>query len=392
MLSNFKNKLLKHPTIIVVGIHFERESVTHNVIKVSQKKDNLLVSDQSSYNSFEALNKALEKKSPVILNFSGKGVLNKKTANIPDYRSKALLNVDKNDFYFYEHIKEKEVFISVIRKEKVHEHISLFNDAAFLIVDYSVGPFIASLLSYVTDNEYIIANNIELSVDKNTLLDFKTTNENKILAIDNQAISEKETALLGSAINYFHPIDTFQYESDFLDNNKEEANFKKYFEILGATILGVFFSLLLISYLILVHYNDKIVSINSNIQSVQETYDIIRDLEKDRDNKKEILNESGVFTARFLAFYVNELTIDIPKSITLKTFSLFPYERKVKPLEKIKFEENSITIKGESSSNIIFNDWYKGLKKIDWISKSDIITYKANRNNNYDFEIKLKIR
>lgn len=392
MLNTLKHKLLKHTTILVVGIHFETEGVNYNVIKISQKNNTLLVTNQSSYNSFNELSKAIEKKPPIILNFSGKGVLNKRTPNIPDYRSKALLNVDKNNFYFYEHIQEKEVFISVIRKEQVEKHIRMFSDAGLLIVDYSIGPFIASLLSHIADSEHIIANNTELNVNANSLLNFKITKEKKIITIDNQSISEKETALLGSAINYFHPVEAFQYESSFLDNSKEEANFKKYFEILGISILSIFFSLLLISYLMLDHYNNKIVSINSNIESVQETYDIIKELQKDRDNKKEILNESGVFTSRFLAFYVNELTINIPKSITLNTFSLFPYNRKIKPLEKIKFEENSIVIKGESSSNIIFNDWYKGLKRIDWISKSDIITYKANRNNNYDFEIKLKIR
>jgi len=261
-----------------------------------------------------------------------------------------------------------------------------------LVVDYSIGPFIASLLSRVTNDDEIISNNTALRVLDNTLLDFKISNENKIIAIDNQAISERETALLGSAINYFQPMESFQYDSDFLSTNKEEVNFKKYFETLGATILSVFFFLLLLSYLLLNHFNDKIVNINANIQSVQETYDIIKDLKQDRDNKKEILNESGVFTARFLAFYVNELTVDIPKTITLNSFSLFPYDKKIKPLEKIRFEENSIIIKGESSSNRTFNDWYKGLKKIDWISKSDIITYTANRKNNYDFEIKLKIK
>ncbi|WP_179008670.1 hypothetical protein [Winogradskyella forsetii] len=392
MLSSLINILLKHNTIVVIGIYFETEKISYTFVNVSQKNNKLIISNQASYKSFNQVEEALEKKPPVILNFSGKGVLNKKTAHISDYRSKALLNVNKNDFYFYEYIQNKDVFISVIRKEKVLEHISMFNAANLLVIDYSVGPFIATLLSKLSEDKNVISNSTELKVDNDILLSFETTNKNKILAIDNQAISEKETALLASAINYFYPIETFQYENDFLKANKEEADFKKYFEILGVMLLGGFFSLLLISYLMLGHYNNEIISINSNIQSVQETYDIIKDLQKDRDNKKEILYESGVFTSRFLAYYINELTISIPKSITLNTFSLFPYDRKIKTSEKIRFEENIIVIKGESSSNITFNDWYKGLKKIDWISKSDIINYQANRTNNYDFEIKLEIR
>ncbi|WP_452223482.1 PilN domain-containing protein [Lacinutrix chionoecetis] len=392
MLSNLKNKLLKNTTIVVIGIHFEAESETYNVIKVSQKNNKLSISEQSSFNSFDQLNKALEKKSSIVLNFSGKGILNKRIANTPDYKSKALLNVDNNDFYFYEHLQEKEVFISVIRKKKVHKFIEMFNDTNFFIVDYSIGPFIASILSSIEKKDQIISNDIELIIVENRLYNFKKTNEKKTITIDNQTLSERETALLAGAINYFRPISHFNYESGFLQKNKEEVSFKKYFETLGITILSIFFSLLLLSYFLLNFYNKKIYTLSSNIESVQETYNIVKNLQKDRDNKKEILNESGVFTSRFLAFYINQLTIDIPKSITLNTFSLFPYDRKIKPSEKIKFEENVISIKGESSSNTLFNNWYKNLKKIDWITKSDIITYTANRNSNYDFEIKINIK
>jgi len=79
MLNSLKNKLLKHTTVIVVGIYFETESTSYSVIKVSQKNNSLILSEQSLYHSFDALEKAIEKKWPVILNFSGKGILNKKT-------------------------------------------------------------------------------------------------------------------------------------------------------------------------------------------------------------------------------------------------------------------------------------------------------------------------
>ncbi|WP_044397263.1 hypothetical protein [Lacinutrix sp. Hel_I_90] len=392
MISSLKNKLLKHTAVTVVGLHFKNEGVVYNVLKVSQEKNKLLIIEQSSYDTFDALEKAVDNKSPVILNFSGKGVLNKKTANVPDYKSKALLNVDKNDFYFYEHLQKKHVFISVIRKEKVQEYISLFNASNYLIIDYSIGPFITSLLAYVTEKESFIANTTELFVSENKLSDFKITQEKSVLTIDDQELSEKETVLLGSAINYFQPSEEFVYDKDFLIKNKEEASFKKYYQLLGMFILGGFFVLLLLSYLLLGHYNDKVVNTNSSIQSVQETFDIIKELQSDRDNKREILNESGVFTNRFLSFYANELTTNLPSTITLSEFHVFPYSKKVKPLEKIKFNENSITLKGESASNINFNNWYKGLKKVEWISKLDIIVYKSNKSNNYDFEIKLMIK
>lgn len=392
MIAKIKEILTKDAKVQVIGVQFGKE-LSYYLLKLSNQNNELFVKDRELYSSFDELSENLDKRSPVILNFSGKGVLNKKVKKEPDYKAKVLLNVNINDFYFYEVHQKNEVFVSVARKAQIEEQLTLFSEAKALVVDYSVGPFSGvSLLPFLEVNE-VQSNKTLLQFENNTLIGFSSSvSEGNSVFIGDQELSNMEIPLFATAVNYYFPNEELVYENDFLQSNRLEKNYKKYFEFAGAITLGGFFIILLVSYLLLGHYQQKIVESDQGLKMLQETYGKVKTLEKERDDKKAILNESGVFTTNFLSFYINELTIGLPKTINLSTFLLFPTEKKVKQGEKIKLNSNMITIKGESSSNGNFNRWYKGLKKIKWVSKTDIVTYKANKYNRYDFEIKLTIK
>ena len=391
MVQNIKNRITHDKTIQVVGVQFGRETRYH-ILRLDNTNNELFVTEKFSGLSFEGLQSKLDKKYPVILVFSGKGVLNKKVKRTPDYKSKVLLNVNTSEFYFYEYQQKTEVFISVARKSIVNAELELFANNKFLIVDYSIGVFSSVLLKSFVNKEVLASDDVVLSFTGNELDSFSKSTEEEMELIGEQQLSAHEMPLFATGLNYYYPNEKLVYDADFLTINREEKNFKKYFELLGGAVLGSFFLLLLLSYLLLGYYNDKTVEANTSLDMLQDTYSRVKVLKKERDDKKAILNESGVFTSSFLSYYINELTTDLPKTISLSEFLLFPNTKKIKQSEKVIFKANTIMIKGMSSSNLNFNNWYKGLKKVSWMSKIDIVTYNKNRQNQYDFEIKILIR
>jgi len=391
MLQKIKNRIIQDKSIQIVGVQFGKETRYH-VLQLDNTNNELFVTKKFSTLSFEGLKSKLDEKYPVILVFSGKGVLNKKVKRTPDYKSKVLLNVNLSEFYFYEYQQKNDVYISVVRKSMVTTELESFANEKFLIVDYSIGVFPSIVLKSFVNKEVFASGNVVLNFIGNELDSFSKNSEEKTEQVGNQELSAYEIPLFATGLNYYYPNAQLVYDADFLTVNRQEKNFKKYFELIGGVLLGSFFVLLLLSYLLLGYYNDKKVETNASLGMLQDTYSKVKVLEKERDDKKAILNESGVFTSSFLSYYINELTTDLPQTISLSEFLLFPNTKKIKQSEKVLFKTNTIIIKGVSSSNLNFNDWYKGLKKIAWMSKIDIVTYNKNKQNQHDFEIKILIR
>lgn len=391
MLSNLRDIAFKDTKIQVVGIHFGL-TVNYSYLQLSNKKSQLHVVDSETNISFEALKNVLQKKYPVLLSFSGKGVLNKQINKTPNYRSKVLLNVNADDFLFYEYQESKNIFISVIRESQLESQLQLFSEANYLIIDYSIGGFVAGLLKPFVSCSEIVSNDLVLHFSELELIDFQASEINESVYLGEQKLTNISAPLFATALNYYYPSDQIVYEEGFLSKNKEEKKFKQYFEVFGAIILGGFFVALLASYFLLNHYNNQQIEMNSSLSIIKDSFSEIKKLEKDRDDKQAILNESGVFTNHFLSYYVNELTVGIPSTISLSGFSIFPPTKKIKKAEKVLFKTNIIIIKGVSSSNMNFNNWYKALKKIKWISETDIINYTTNKKGNYSFEIKILIQ
>jgi len=391
MLQKIKNSIIQDKTILVVGVQYGKET-QYNVLRLDNTNNELFIEEKYEHLSYEQLQSTLNKKHPVLLVFSGKGILNKKVKRTPDYKSKVLLNVNSDEFYFYEFQKKNEVFISIARKTLVEEQLELFANTAFLVIDYSIGVFSSVLLQPFVNKEAFASGDVVLNFTGNELDSFSKNTEEKIELIGEQQLLANEMPLFATGLNYYYPNEQLVYDIDFLTGNRQEKNFKKYFNLFGGILLGGFFLLLLLSYLLLGYYNNKTVEANASLEMLQDTYTKVKVLKKERDDKKAILSESGVFTSSFLSYYINELTTDLPKTISLSEFLLFPSTKKIKQSEKVVFKTNTIILKGVSSSNLNFNEWYKELKKTSWMSKIDIVVYNKKRQNQYDFEIKIIIQ
>ena len=131
-----------------------------------------------------------------------------------------------------------------------------------------------------------------------------------------------------------------------------------------------------------------------NLQTVysNQSYQLILDLEAQKEKKLSILKESGVLSSKFLSYYGYQIIKSIPSDISLNELNIIPLKEEYKENKKAFFENRMIIIKGETFQEASFNNWLEGLKKMDWLERFEIISLKKDKKNKSIFEIKITLK
>jgi hypothetical protein len=387
------SKIIKLNNLHIVGVIKKNNEENYNVLTVKKKGDKIDIVTAVSFNTFEEFKKNIEVQLPIIIVIDGEGVLNKEI----DFNNEADVNWQKNiDFTAIYHTSLKGFssnFISFCRKNKVEDTITKFQKSGFQVVDIYIGSFLSALLCSVIKRETIISNDLLLSFDNQKLAKFTKQTEPKKeqYNIGKETVSSVFLPLYGALIHFFiQPKEVSKTKNDTL--NEEEIIYKKAFNLLGITMLVGFLIALLASYLLIQYYGSKNGELNlKNVYSNQ-SYQTILDLEKQKENKQKILNESGFLSSKFSSYYAYEIIKSVPQDVSLNELYITPVSKETKANLKINFETKTIVIKGETFRESSLNNWMEGLKKINWVKNFEIIGLKKDKKNKSQFELKITIK
>lgn len=388
------SKFIKLNDINVVGVIKKEDYEIYNLLTVKKKANKISIVSQQSFENFETLAKTTDKKTPLLIVMEGKGVLNKEI----DYENEADVNwqknIDHNAIYFTDLKGFKSNFISFCRKNIVEETIVKFQKNGFEVVDIYIGSFLSALLNTVLKKGNLLSNDLRLEFQNDTLLSFSKQNE--IVKIEDYQIGEEMVSstflpLYGSIIHFFaKPKEVSKTINTNLNN--EELIYKKAFGILGITMLVGFLTSLLVSYFLIQYYGTKNSELNLQTVYSNQSYQLILDLEAQKEKKLNILKESGVLSSKFLSYYGYEIIKSIPSNISLNELNIIPLKEEYKESKKAFFDSKIIILKGETFEESSFNNWLEGLKKMDWLQRFEIISLKKDKKNKSIFEIKITLK
>lgn len=395
MLEQIKNSVIspfKEKQYTIAGIVLG-DIPRYDVLVMHKKNETLSIETSFSTEDFNVFKEKVSTSTPLLLNFYGKGVINKKVAAKGNYLKEVLFNASIEDFYIYELHQNQQNFISIARKDALDKFFNLFLENKYLVVDYSIGPFTGLRFKDISKEPSIISGDYELRFEENNLQEaHKLDSITKEYLLGAEKISNTQVPLFSTLLNYLYPSDDFSYNAEFLKQNRKENVLKKTFNTLVA-IVGIFFlSSLLISYLLLNYYNEKYVSYESQLYNLNDTYNQVKKLEEEKQNKTKILQESGVLSQNFLSFYMYRIVNSIPENVGLNSIKVNPTQKKIKNFEKIVFETNTIIVNGNSNSSLPINVWIKKLNKEKWISKIEILDFSKSRNKKSEFTLKISIK
>ncbi|MFM9987829.1 hypothetical protein [Flavobacterium sp.] len=390
----YLSKIIKINNLNVVGVIKKENGESFHVLTIKRSGNKIDIVSKRVFETFEDLSSKIDLKLPVLLVIDGKGVLNKEI----DFNKEADVNWHKNiDFNTIYHTSFKSGnnnFISFCRKNSIDETLAKFKKATFQVVDIYIGSFLAALLHNAINKDTIVSGDLILSFENEKLVSFtkpeeQTKKESYNIGID--TISSNVLPLYGALIHFFIQ----QKEVSKTKNeeiNVEEIIYKKAFNIFGVVMLIGFFGSLLISYFMIQYYGSKNTELNlKNVYSNQ-SYQKIVDLEKQKEDKINILKESGFLSSKFLTYYGYELIRNTPNDLSLNEVNIIPAGKEIKANKKITFDSKTILIKGETINETSINKWIDGLKKMNWINNFEIISLKKDKKNKSQFEVKITIK
>jgi hypothetical protein len=393
-MLNILSKFIKINDLNVVGVIKKEDYEIYNLLTIKKKANKISIISKQTFETFESLTKNTDRKLPVIIVIDGKGVLNKEI----NFENEADLNWQKNiDFstiYYTDFKGQISKFISFCRKNIVEESVYRFEKNGFKVIDLYIGSFLGALLHDAIKKDLLISNDLKLEFENNILSGFTKQNGNTNIVnyqIDKDTISSSFLPLYGSVIHFFVQQKEVSKTLNSTLNN-EEIIYKKAFRFLGITMLVGFLISLLLSYFLIQYYGTKNSKLNLQTVYSNQSYQLILNLEAEKERKLNVLKESGVLSSKFLSFYSYEIIRTIPSQISLTELNIAPLKEEYKANKKALFQGGIIIIKAETFQESSFNSWLERLKKMDWLENFEIISLTKDKKNKSVFEIKIILK
>lgn len=333
--------------------------------------------------SIESLVKEIGTRNPVLIHYTGKGILNRKVKREENYRHSILLNARLDDFYFTDYLEDKEVYSSVIRKQVAEDVHTIFTKAKLLVIGISSGPFITAPLAIHFDKSDYKVDEYQLHVEKNLIVSFDKTDDMPFsIKIGNDRVDRELLGAVSLGATYFNPSESLKLNNDeaIYMVNMLEAKQRNIFYRFGMAMMLFFLILLAGNYFYLGSLNKQI---EQNYVVLSEHEDQLAQLsllEEEKNRKENLLRSSGLLSKQFLSYYLMEIAETVPEEITLENINVRPLFNEIKKKQKIEFNDHLIYISGQSKTSELLSRWIDELKKEAWIAKVDIVDYTHVKN------------
>jgi hypothetical protein len=391
MIQKLKHIIPTQQTFQVVGIHFSATEVRYNLLTIHKKNDDFSLGKRLETTAVDDLYTQTQTKFPVLLHFSGDGLLHKKVTRSVNYRQKLLFKANPDDFYFQELHQEEHIFVSFCRKKIINAHVAQFEAKKYHILDLAVGPFVCYALRSFLTQKSIISHAIEMSFSTKSFIDFSkiTTTQVSHYTIEDLEVNSKEIALFALLVQHQIQDEQLLLEAPFLLQNRTDYTFFKATKIAGIAGISIVLILILIGHFTLKNYQEIDANNKERVTAITKATTTVNTLTEEKKNKETIVATSGLFHPKFLTQYFYEIGNSVEKNIQLSGMNITPLVKKIRADKEVQFHKKQIHVTGETTNDADFNNWIASLNKKSWVQKIDNESYTQDRTRKKSFVIHL---
>ena len=376
--------------IQTVSVELADEAPVFHIVMLQKKGDSFIFKQKESVETVEQMVPLIRKRTPLILHFFGKGVLNRKTVPTDDYLDKLILNANKNDFYSTYIDVKHERFVSFSRKEQIDPILEKLSGWKDQIVDITLGPFVvlnATLPEKITATPHISFNYSNEGISFEPL----STSDSSCFFLD-----EKLDRQLFAGITSYNELTANSICSILNEaerkSRKTNLNDKIQFEKLGVFMLAFFLIALVGNYFYQGHINEKNAVLEDEIMIFSDNLTKIDLLDQEINRKTQLIQTSGILKHQYISYYLDQIGNSIPGSISLTEVKTFPVTNKLKQKIKPEIDQKSIYISGITQKSSSIDEWIEKLNTQDWVAKTEILNFERNDGQKAIFTIKLHIK
>lgn len=388
----FKN-LWRNKVVQVVSIELNADGNRYHFVRCNYKKGEFFSELIETYESKESLDKVLKLKDPLILHFYGKGILNRRIENTPDYIEKLIVNGKKDDFYFAILDFEDYKYVSFTRKDHISSEITYFQEKGGIVIDISMGPFVSQSKALL--ERFSETPSTQFSWESSLLFDFKVK-QNAVVKkpFEFKGWSWGNRLYAGILAYLFlenEPIPSI-LDEEIKQKAKIDLTDKRQFEKLGIFTLGFFLIVLTANYFYQAKLNSDNAKLEDDITVFSDNLNRIDFLNSEIDRKSQLIKTSGILNYRFISFYLDQLGKTISKDIRLTELTVFPLKNQLKQKKRPEFSQSNILISGLAISSTSLENWLKKVDRLQWVNKSEILNFSKKSEKIGVFTVKLFIQ
>jgi hypothetical protein len=396
------NKYLNAKEIIALEVVFDLNDINFHLVHVSSKAKKIELKNILSYSNVKDTTDYIEKiKIPTIIIFNGKGIIVKKLsetfneANKEEiFQSKMALNIDEI-YAQYWHGYSNYSYLSYARKSHINEVLNHFNNKID-IIKIAIGYLPAlSIIPLFNKINYIPISTSDITLENNDFIknDDVTETEDSIL-VENTIL--KRNYVLGFAFSLVYYLNENIYDDISIEFQNKHKNYisKRKFRFLLQTTIILALILALSNSLIYFHFFKINTKLESELLNYQEKHDKLNQLILNYNNKKEIIDKSGLFDKSRFSEISDKLAASLPENIILLELEFNPKNQSALYTDSLNiFQKGLINIKGICNNSLILNEWLLELKKNKLFSEVSLkkFTY-SNETNSPNFEINVKTK
>jgi hypothetical protein len=388
MLEQLKNRIADLQSVGSIELQIEASgAITGHWIILSKKKQVLEIEKSGVISGdWSLLTTFLPTTIPIVLSWSGKGVLHKKVKEQGNNQEKLFDYVFPNAriseyMVQYQPCMDNSFYVSVIRKDQAERLMKELTDIGYTILSMSLGAFaVVPLLKAIQfSSGELYAGKHQLKLEHTAIVDYTYTSEENSATIDmaGQQLSAVLLVCYGMAFQYLvKGIEKVEVALDLFDQAQADYREKKVFKVLSIGGLIFFFGLLLlntVAYSLLSETNNRL---SAEYGSVQHVVVSNKKGTEEFNRKEAFLSAAGWLNPAAISFYSDRIASALPPEIQLISLSVYPFnEQKSRKDKKEVFDPNMILIKGVSKRPTDINSWVKELNQYSWISQIKVQDY-----------------
>ena len=362
---------------------------------------------KSGSTSLDELVAALpEKKLPVALVITGKGIMHKKI-NVPGRIEAAVAfqkvfpSGNEQDFYTQVYYGAGDVaFASVIRRKKVDELIGQLQKHGLTTIDFFLGAFAAEDIFPLADNQAALAewkwagHSVVLDDKKIREYEFNpAVNEPANFSLTVIGVAQESLLAFGAAFHYFLPLSDLAHNNAAVHGGYDDFRNTRAFTKLGRTSLIFILLLCLGNFLLFSSYFNKQKKLDEELALYESAVTFHRRLNLEFAQKKDFLERSGLGFSTRTSYYVDRLMYDLPADIQLSYLSLFPLKNRIEKDSVIQFDPKKVLVKGFCEKSIVLNNWINLVKTKDFVADVVLDNYiqeSEKEKGRFDLSVRLK--
>jgi Tfp pilus assembly protein PilN len=341
-----------------------------------------------SFDDLEDVVNQFGKYKPYHIHVLGTGVLSRKIESSSAYQQDLIMNGNPNEFLFTNFDDGNNMAVSFCRKSLISDYLKQFEEEKWQLYGLSCGY---SPICGILENE-TVSTEFEIEVKGDKIASFKRSETAKDKS-NWRSDFWTTKSLISEAIRINKTTEN-KWIVDGEENgetNRENIHQYNQFKTMGIGIVGVILLALIVNYFYQNHLNDEVAQLEMDLSVHTENISMLDRLSQEKQRKEQLIGSAGVNASSFLSYYMDEIGVSVPKSITLSDMTVFPVVGKLKEKQRIEVDQKRIWIAGITKDNEILDNWIEKMDRFGWIKSIELLNYLKSTDDWAEFELQITL-